>query len=241
MPTDPMKEMKLRMMEKTNIQFQEKKNNVKKKIGKDIQILQDTKKTEYNRLVNLCIRTKEELKRRKKDVTDMLRQETSFLTDSETRDRDIRIKMNLKTVQERVAMYKSYNSELTKICSHEDIETLMENLNDVLDDSNYLNCLFESLTDRQKKIEANSSPSALQNVTMEKFDGSGVDRFLKYRSFMAEYNEFVLAKLVPDLMKLRWLKNALDGEALKLIKNYTLGSQLQTALEALEGAYNKQD
>ena len=58
---------------------------------------------------------------------------------------------------------------------------------------------------------------------------------------MAEYNEFVLAKLVPDLMKLRWLKNSLDGEALKLIKNYTLGSQLQTALEALEGAYNKQD
>ena len=100
----------------------------------------------------------------------------------------------------------------------------MENLNDVLDDSNYLNCLFESLTDRQKKIDANSSPSALQNVTMEKFDGSGIDRFLKYRSFMAEYNEFVLAKLVPDLMKLRWLKNSLDGEALKLIKNYTLGS-----------------
>ena len=48
---------------------------------------------------------------RKKDVTDMLRQETSFLTDSETRDRDIRIKMNLKTVQERVALYKNYNSE----------------------------------------------------------------------------------------------------------------------------------
>ena len=64
------------------------KESREEKIGKDIQILQDTKKTEYNRLVNLCIRTKEEIKRRKKDVTDMLRQETSFLTDSETRDRD---------------------------------------------------------------------------------------------------------------------------------------------------------
>ena len=91
------------------------KESREEKIGKDMQILQDTKKTEYNRLVNLCIRTKEEIKRRKKDVTDRLRQETACLTDSETRDRDIRIKMNLKTVQERVAMYKSYNSELTKI------------------------------------------------------------------------------------------------------------------------------
>ena len=217
------------------------KETREEKIGKDNQTLQDAKKTEYNRLVNLCIRTKEEIKRRKKEVTELLSQETTFLTDSETRERDIKIKMNLKTVDERVNMYKNYNSELTKICSHDDIETLMKNLNDVLDDSNYLNCLFESISDRQKKIEANSSPASLQNVTIERFDGTGIDRFLKYRSFMAEYNEFVLAKPVPDLIKLRWLKKSLDGEALKLVKSYTLGSQLQTALEALEGVYNKQD
>ena len=55
-------------------------------------------------------------------------------------------------------------------------------------------------------------------MTIERFDGTGIDRFLRYRSFMAEYNEFVLAKPVPDLIKLRWLKNSLDGEALKLVK-----------------------
>ena len=57
-------------------------------------------------MVNLCIRTKEEIKRRKKEVTEVLSQETTFLTDSETRERDIKIKMNLKTVDERVNMYK---------------------------------------------------------------------------------------------------------------------------------------
>ena len=117
----------------------------------------------------------------------------------------------------------------------------MENLSEVLDEANYMTCLFESITERQKTIEANSSPNALANVTIEKFDGQGIDRFLRYRSWVLEFNDFVLLKPVPDLIKLRWLKNSLEGEALKLVKAYTLGGQLATALEVLENAYSKQE
>ena len=37
------------------------------------------------------------------------------------------------------------------------------------------------------------------------------------------------------------VKNSLEGEALKLVKAYTLGGQLATALEVLENAYSKQE
>ena len=45
-----------------------------------------------------------------------------------------------------------------------------------------MNSLFESIPDRQKKMESNLSPSALNNATIEKFDCKGIDRFLTYRS-----------------------------------------------------------
>ena len=210
-------------------------------ISKDEQKLVDTKKTEYHRLINLCIRTKEDIKSRKTQVLEMLKIDTQLLTDFEKRERDIQIKVHLKTVQERVDIYKKYNAELTRICDHDDIKQLMENLSEVLDEANYMTCLFESITERQKTIEANSSPNALANVTIEKFDGQGIDRFLRYRSWVLEFNDFVLLKPVPDLIKLRWLKNSLEGEALKLVKAYTLGGQLATALEVLENAYSKQE
>ena len=58
-------------------------------ISKDEQKLVDTKKTEYHRLINLCIRTKEDIKLKKKQVLEMLKIETQLLTDFEKRDRDI--------------------------------------------------------------------------------------------------------------------------------------------------------
>ena len=101
----------------------------------------------------------------------MLKIETQLLTDSEKRERDIQIKVHLKSVEERVEIYKKYNAELTRICDHDDIKQLMDNLSEIMDEANYMRCLFDSISERQKTIEANSSPNALANVTIEKFDG----------------------------------------------------------------------
>ena len=58
---------------------------------------------------------------------------------------------------------------------------------------------------------------------------------------MEEYREFVLSKPLHPLIKLRHLHNSVEGEALKLIKSYTLGDQLTVAIQALENAYSKPD
>ena len=52
-------------------------------ISKDEQKLVDTKKTEYHRLINLCIRTKEDIKSRKTQVLEMLKIGPQLLTDFE--------------------------------------------------------------------------------------------------------------------------------------------------------------
>ena len=56
---------------------------------------------------------------------------------------------------------------------------------------------------------------------------------------MEECREFVLSKPLHPLIKLRHLHNSIEGEALKLIKSYTLGDQLTAAIQALENAYSK--
>ena len=56
---------------------------------------------------------------------------------------------------------------------------------------------------------------------------------------MEEYRQFVLAKPLSPLTKLRHLQASCEGDALKLIKSYKLGDQLQSAIEALEAKYSK--
>ena len=98
-----------------------------------------------HRLINFYIRMKEDIKARKKDVLDMLKIDTHFVTDSEKRDRYIQIKVHMKTVNERFNIYKKYNAELIRICDHEGIKQLMDNLYEILDESNYMTCLFDSI------------------------------------------------------------------------------------------------
>ena len=48
-----------------------------------------------------------------------------------------------------------------------------------------------------------------------------------------------LSHPISPLIKWRQLHNSVEGPALKLVQSYTLADQLQTALYALEHAYNK--
>ena len=56
---------------------------------------------------------------------------------------------------------------------------------------------------------------------------------------MSEFKEYVLSKPLKTVVKLKYLKSCLVGEAYDLIKHDTHGSQLTDALEQLEQTYNK--
>ena len=99
--------------------------------------------------------------------------------------------------------------------------------------------MFEATEEKEKLLEKNSSSGTLKNVILKKYNRGGLDKFIKYKSFMEEYREFVISKPLHPLIKLRHLHNSVEGEALKLIKSYTLEYQLTAAIQALENAYSK--
>ena len=206
-------------------------------IAADQQALEDDNTSKYNRLINLCIRTKRFIREKKEEIETTLKEESTYMTDNEKRSRKVKIKTVIRTVNQQVAMYKDYSKDVMKLCNFEDVEQQQQNLNEVLEDANYITCLFEASEDREKQIEGSSSSGA--SGIISKFNPNGLDKFIKYKSFMAEYRQFVLSKPISPLIKLRQLHNSVEGPALKLVQSYTLADQLQTALDALEHAYNK--
>lgn len=191
--------------------------------------------------MHLCIRTKTAIKAKKELAESILSLDPALLTDSEKRERNIKVKTALKTIAQQTSIYKEYSKELIKICGFDDVLQQQENLNELLDEANLVASLFESSQEKENMLEKNTSTNSMKNITLEKYTPSGLDKFIKYKSFMEEYREFILAKPFHPLIKLRHLHNSLEGEALKLIKSYTLGDQLTVAIETLENAYSKPD
>ena len=73
----------------------------------DTQDLDDEKADEYNRLHNLLCRTKGDIKIRKEKVENLLKEANDpLLTDSEKRQKDVKIKAKLRSIQEQVNVTK---------------------------------------------------------------------------------------------------------------------------------------
>ena len=105
--------------------------------------------------------------------------------------------------------------------------------------SNDVSCIYEASRELEKSMEQSTNSATLRNLSIEKYNPSGIDKFIKYKSFMEEFTEVVLTKPLKPLMKLNYLKNSVTGEAKQLLANYTLGNQLNDALAALENNYSK--
>ena len=206
----------------------------------DVQQLDPQDTNKYNRLLNLCRRTRADIKDRKTKIADLIKAEGSqYMTDSEKRHKEVKIRSSIKTIQEQVRLYKEYNKDLTKICSSENIEALHKDLTDVLDAANEIECLFESSKELEKRIERSSDSASIRNLSIDKYSPTGLDRFIKFNTFMTEFEEYVLQKPLKDLLKLNLLKSSVLGEARELISKYTLGSQLKEALNTLQNQYSK--
>ena len=136
-------------------------------------------------------------------------------------------------------MYKSYNKDILRICSYLEVEGFANALSEVLDLSNDVMCTHEASIDKQKRINDSTGLSAIKNLSIEKYEPIGEERFIRYTAFMSEFKEYVLSKPLKTVVKLNYLKSCLLGEAYDLIKHYTHGSQLTDALAQLEQSYDK--
>ena len=196
----------------------------------DEQLLADGRKNEYNRLSNMMNRTKLDIKNRKNTVEGILKDDTDLLTDTEKRSNDVKIKSQLRTINEQVNLYKSYNKDIVKICSHIEVETFHNDLSEVLDTSNEIICIYDAAKEREKKINESSNYSALKSLSIDKYIPVGDDKFIRYSSFIEEFKQYVLTRPLKPVVKLNYLKTCLGGEALELVKHYTHAEPLTDAL-----------
>ena len=84
--------------------------------------MEERKTPEHNRLVNLCIPTKADIITKKELVQAILNQDPSLLTDTEKRERNVRIRTALKTITETVSLHKDHAKELITMCGFADVE-----------------------------------------------------------------------------------------------------------------------
>ena len=208
----------------------------------DTQDLEEENADEYNRLHNLLCRTKGDIKARKEKVENLLKEANDpLLTDSEKRQNDVKIKSQLRSIQEQVNVYKMFNKDIMKICGHNEVETFHENLSEVMDLGNEIACQYEAAKDFERKINDSSNYAFIKNLNIQPYEAIGQDRFIRYKAFIDEFKLYVLSRPLKPLIKLNHLKACLKGDALDVVKNFNHGDQLQDALTALENAYSKPD
>ena len=208
----------------------------------DTQDLDDEKADEYNRLHNLLCRTKGDIKIRKEKVESLLKESNDpLLTDSEKRQKDVKIKAQLRGIQEQVNVYKIYNKDVIKICGHAEVETFHDNLSEVIDLANEITCQYEAAKDFEKKVNDSSNYAFIKNLNIQPYEAVGQDRFIRYKAFIDEFKLYVLSRPLKALIKLNHLKACLKGDALDIVENFNHGDQLQDALTALENAFSKPD
>ena len=64
---------------------------------------------------------------------------------------------------------------------------------------------------------------------------------MNFYSFYQELYELVLSKPFSDTAKLRYLKEYVENDAKEIIKNYHSGTELRTAINALEETYGRSE
>ena len=205
----------------------------------DALVLPDNRQGEYNRLENMMTRVKNDIVRRKGMVENLLKEDQDLLTEGEKSMVNVKVKSQIRSITEQVNLYKSYNKDILRICSYLEVEGFANALSEVLDLANDVMCTHEASIDKQKRINDSTGLSAIKNLSIEKYEPIGEERFIRYTAFMSEFKEYVLSKPLKTVVKLNYLKSCLLGEAYDLIKHYTHGSQLTDALAQLEQSYNK--
>ena len=132
----------------------------------DVGELQISKLHEYNRLNNMCEKTKAEILTRKTATEKLLSEDTSLYTDSEKRNHEIKLKASIKTISEQVSIYKAYVKDVLKICAYGDVNNFHADLASMLDLSNEIHCQYESMKERERKLDVSTTTGLLRNLSI---------------------------------------------------------------------------
>ena len=89
---------------------------------------------------------------------------------------------------------------MLKICSNEKVENYHSGLSDVLDASTEISCVYDALKDREIKINDSPNYSAIKNLSIEKYNPIGNDKFIKYAAFISKFKQYVLKFLQYSLI-----------------------------------------
>ena len=149
------------------------------------------------------------------------------------------IKTENETLKGLVQEYKKRSNEISFSGTSKDVETSVKGLTNILSKSNKINSKIQLMEELEKKKLALCKSEQLEGLKITKFNGNGDNKFLHYYSFHTEFTELVLDKQYSDSTKLRYLKQYLEGEALDCVKNYHSGTELSTALNALDNQYGR--
>ena len=177
----------------------------------DALVLPDNRQAEYNRLENMMTRVKNDIIRRKGMVENLLKEDQDLLTEAEKSMVNVKVKSQIRSITEQVNLYKSYNKDILRICSYLEVEGFANSLSEVLDLSNDVMCTHEASIDKQKRINDSTGISAIKNLSIEKYEPIGEERFIHYTAFMSEFKEYVLSKPLKTVVKLNYLKSCLLG------------------------------
>ena len=203
--------------------------------------LDEKKESEYYRLLTIAdsyhtriLNLYEELDLKLDDLDESLSQ-------YEREEKQLEINSKIETLKSFLQEYQKRNNELQLIADVKDTPKLLTNLENILDTANLIFCKIKSNDEKMKQKMALAKSEQLEGMKLSKFTGTGEQKFLNYYSFYQELNELVLSKPYSDSTKLRYLKQYVDNDAKEIVKNYHSGTELRTALNALEETYGRSD
>ena len=93
-----------------------------------------------------------------------------LLTDSERRQNDVKMKSQFRSITEQFNVYKMYKKDIIKIYRHAQVETLHDNLSEVMDLANEMFCHYEAAKDFEKKVNDSSNQVFIKNLNIEPYE-----------------------------------------------------------------------
>ena len=203
--------------------------------------LDSKKESEYYRLLTIADSYRKRILVLYEELDKKIDELDDSLSQYEREEKQLEINSKIETLKSFLQEYQKRNNELQLIADVKDTPKLLGNLENILDTANLIFCKIKANEEKMKQKMALAKSEQLEGMKLSKFSGTGEQKFLNYYSFYQELSELVLSKPYSDSTKLRYLKQYVESDAREIVKNYHSGTELRTALNALEETYGRSD
>ena len=138
---------------------------------------------DFNRSMSMCAFYKKEIMQCKDKFDKEYKKDSDLLTEKQKSDRQMELMSQSQTMKSLVEQYQKHNDKITTTCDNNDVEFYIKNLSDVLNASNHLKALLEQEDNKMKKKLALQKSAQLEAMILQKFNGAGDNRYLKFKQF----------------------------------------------------------